>query len=58
MLQFGPGNQRQLVEADIAWGLPTEPWVFVVDAKGTVVARFEGVFALEELGAVLEGVAP
>jgi len=58
VLQFGPGNQRQLVEAGIAWGLPTEPWVFVVDAKGTVVARFEGVFALEELGAVLEGVAP
>lgn len=58
VLQFGPGNQRQLVDAGIAWGLPTEPWVFVVDAKGTVVARFEGVFALEELGAVLEGVAP
>jgi len=58
VLKFGPGNERQLVEAGIAWGLPTEPWVFVVDARGTVVARFEGPFALEELGAVLEGVAP
>ena len=58
VLAFGPGNQRQLVEAGVAWGLPTEPWVFVVDASGTVVARFEGPYTLEELGAALEGVAP
>ncbi|MBE7520620.1 MAG: hypothetical protein HS107_15400 [Thermoflexaceae bacterium] len=58
VLQLGGGNQRQLIEAGTKWGLPTEPWVFVVDSKGTVVARFESVFALEELGAALEGVAP
>lgn len=58
VLAFGPGNQRQLVEAGVAWGLPSEPWVFVVDATGTVVARFEGPFTLEELGATLEGLAP
>lgn len=58
VLAFGPGYQRQLVEAGVAWGLPTEPWVFVVDASGTVVARFEGPYTLEELGAALEGVAP
>lgn len=58
LLAFGPGNQRQLVEAGVAWGLPTEPWVFVIDASGTVVARFEGPYTLEELGAALEGVAP
>ena len=58
VLQLGAGNQRQLVEAGIKWGLPTEPWVFVVDGKGTVVARFESVFALEELRAALDGVAP
>lgn len=58
VLQFGPGNQRQLVEAGIAWGLPSEPWVFVVDASGTVVARYEGPYTLEELLGALEGVAP
>ncbi|MCL4239770.1 MAG: hypothetical protein KJ048_00305 [Dehalococcoidia bacterium] len=57
VLELGPGNQRQLAEAGIAWGLPSEPWVFVVDADGTVVARFEGPYTLEELLAVLEGVA-
>lgn len=58
VLQIGSGNQRQLIEAGIKWGLPTEPWVFVVDAGGTVVARFESVFALEELTFALQGVAP
>ena len=24
------------------WGLPTEPWVFIVDSKGNVAAKFEG----------------
>lgn len=58
VLAFGPGNQRQLVEAGVAWGLPSEPWVFVIDASGTVVARYEGPYTLEELMAALEGVAP
>lgn len=58
VLTFGPGNQRQLVEAGVAWGLPSEPWVFVVDASGTVVARYEGPYTLEELLTALEGVAP
>ena len=35
------------------WGLPTEPWIFVVDANGLVAARFEGVVTGEELAAVL-----
>jgi hypothetical protein len=43
------GNQFLLAEAGKAWRLPSEPWVFVVDASGTVVARFEGPYALEEL---------
>lgn len=36
------------------WGLPSEPWVFVVDRSGTVVARFEGTVGREELVAVIE----
>jgi len=37
-----------------AWGLPTEPWAFVVGADGRVVARFEGAFSAEELNAAID----
>ena len=32
-----------------AYGLPTEPWLFVLDAQGKVVERIEGAFSLAEL---------
>ena len=32
-----------------AWRLPSEPWAFVIDRKGKVTARFEGVFSTGEL---------
>ena len=31
------------------WGLPTEPWVFVVGADGNVKAKFEGAVSIPEL---------
>jgi hypothetical protein len=31
------------------WKLPTEPWTFLVDARGKIVARFEGTVSVEEL---------
>ena len=31
------------------WGLPGEPWVFVVDANGNVAAKFEGSASQDEL---------
>lgn len=31
------------------WGLPSEPWVFIVGHDGLVVERFEGMVSLEEL---------
>jgi hypothetical protein len=31
------------------WGLPTEPWVFVVGADGNVKAKFEGALSIDEL---------
>jgi hypothetical protein len=37
-----------------AWGLPTEPWLFVVGADGRVAARFEGAFSAEELDAAVD----
>ncbi|HEX2056892.1 MAG TPA: hypothetical protein VHI71_00845 [Actinomycetota bacterium] len=39
------------------WGLPSEPWVFVVDANGEVAAKFEGTVSPEELAAALKDVA-
>jgi hypothetical protein len=31
------------------WGLISEPWVFVVDADGTITAKFEGAATADEL---------
>jgi hypothetical protein len=31
------------------WKLPTEPWVFVVDRRGRIAARFEGSVSVGEL---------
>jgi hypothetical protein len=41
------------VPAGRAWGLPSEPWVFVTDARGRVAAKYEGSFAAGELTALL-----
>lgn len=35
------------------WGLPTEPWTFVVGADGRVAARFEGLVNRDEVLAAL-----
>lgn len=37
------------VPAGEEWGLPSEPWVFVVDEKGKVAAKYEGAVAPDEL---------
>lgn len=37
------------VEAANEWGLPTEPYIFVVDGAGNVTAKFEGVAGAGEL---------
>jgi hypothetical protein len=42
-----------VVPAVQEWGLPTEPWVFVVDAAGIVIGRFEGVISSEEIAELL-----
>jgi hypothetical protein len=46
-------DNLSVVPAVVEWGLPTEPWVFVVDAHGVVVGRFEGVVGRDELEALL-----
>ncbi len=45
---------REIVPAVREWQLPTEPWVFVVDAAGKIAARFEGVITAVELRSALD----
>lgn len=47
-------GQLQPVEAVIAYGILTEPWIYVVDAGGTVRASFEAIVADDELAAAIE----
>lgn len=37
------------VKAVREWGLPSEPWIFVVDQKGLVAAKYEGTVTATEL---------
>jgi hypothetical protein len=46
----------QPVRAVVDWGLPTEPYVFVVDAHGKVAAKFEGEAYPDELSSTLDSV--
>jgi hypothetical protein len=46
----------QIDPAVTAWGLPSEPWVFVVDGDGVVAARFEGALQDGELEEALAAV--
>ena len=51
------GNLQAATWTD-AWGLRTEPWIFVVDGDGKVTAKFEAAVGEEELRAALDAVAP
>lgn len=37
-----------------AFGLPTEPWVFLIGSDGRIEERLEGAFGVEELSAAVE----
>jgi hypothetical protein len=45
---------RTTLPAVEAWGLPGEPWLFGVDATGTVVSRLDGAFGHDEQQQLLE----
>jgi len=49
---FAPDGEH-LAPSVVAFGLPSEPWLFVVDEQGLVVARLEGVIGEGELEALL-----
>lgn len=51
--------RNAVVSAALAeWGLPSEPWTFVVDADGVVQAKFEAFTTCDELEAALTEVLP
>jgi hypothetical protein len=53
----GADGFPQAVPAAADWGLPTEPWVFVVRADGTLAAKFEGAVGADELQAALNALS-
>jgi hypothetical protein len=55
--EFGADGSPQAVPAAVEWGLPTEPWVFVVRADGTLAAKFEGAVGADELQAALDALS-
>ena len=52
-LPADPSN-LQPVKAALEWGLQSEPWTFVLDSEGAVVAKYEGALDPVELHADLE----
>ena len=48
-------NNARLVSVPLMaeWSLQSEPWIFVADRDGLVVAKFEGIAAVEEVRDVL-----
>lgn len=55
-LQVTSPEELTVVPATGEWGLPSEPWVFVVDASGVVTASFEGAASDAELTAAIDAV--
>ena len=49
-------GQLQPVAAALEWGIPVEPYLFLLDAEGDVFARFEGIVGGDELRAAVEDV--
>lgn len=40
-----------------AWNLPSEPWLFTIDASGTIAERIDGALIAEEVREVVQGLA-
>ncbi len=48
------GEELELAPAILEWGLPSEPWVFVMDGDGVVSSAFEGAINADELVTAIE----
>ncbi len=47
-------SKRQLTPQVLEWRLQTDPWVFLIDSKGLIRTRFEGVADADELRAATD----
>ncbi len=47
-------SKKTLAQAVIDWRLQTEPWIFLIDSKGIIQARFEGPTATDEVKAAID----
>ena len=47
-------SKRQLRPEVLEWRLQTDPWVFLIDSKGLIRTRFEGVPDADELRAAID----
>jgi hypothetical protein len=47
-------SKKQLAQTVIDWRLQTEPWIFLIDSKGIIQARFEGPTATDEVQAAID----
>ncbi len=52
--ELDANGQLQPVEAVSAYGLLSEPWIFVVDGDGVVTASFEAIVSPDELTAAID----
>lgn len=51
-------NKTEQVSPTVAaWSLPSEPWLFGVDAQGKITKRLDGAMAQDEMLAVLQSLA-
>jgi hypothetical protein len=49
-------NNWEIAPAMAAFGLTTEPWVYILDQSGTVTYRVEGMFSADEIDRHLQEV--
>lgn len=51
---FKDPRSRTLNATVEEWGLPSEPWTFVIDSQGYIADRFDGITAAEEIEQALQ----
>ena len=47
-------TKKQFAQTVLDWRLQTEPWIFLIDSKGIIRARFEGPTATDEVKAGID----
>jgi hypothetical protein len=47
-------SKKKETQAVVDWRLQTEPWIFLIDSKGIIQARFEGPTATDEVKAAID----